>query len=343
MESGERFDRLREHSVGLPQVLFQAIAHMAPAAGVAFSFLIGFSFAGAAFPLSVILTLIMVLLVANSIAQLAKHIPSAGGLYTYASRSLGPKVGFLVGWFWVLAELLVAPLLFLNFAAALTDVIGTIPWWIWTIVVAGVVFAITYWGVRLSTNVSLILGILEITIIFALGLYMVFEASSANTLGTFNPANSLGGSNWSGVIKGMLFSILAFNGFETAAAFGEEARNPRRTVPLAILFSALLIGLFYVFSSYASVMGWGFGNMANYANNPDPWRTMATKFWGLGWIAIFFAILNSIVANAIAGMNVATRLIYSMGRVRVLPSIFGRTHPEHRTPYVAIFCWYASR
>ena len=149
MESGQRFDHLREHSIGFAQVLFQSITHMAPAAAVAFSLLVGFSFAGPVLPLSVLLALGVALLIANSVGQLAKQMPSAGGLYTYTSRALGPKIGFLVGWAFLLAEPLVAPLLYLVFAATTADVFQNrlginIPWWVWVLVAAGLVFYLTY-------------------------------------------------------------------------------------------------------------------------------------------------------------------------------------------------------
>jgi amino acid transporter len=340
MESGQRFDHLREHSIGFAQVLFQSITHMAPAAAVAFSLLVGFSFAGPTLPLSVLLALGVALLIANCVGQLAKQMPSAGGLFTYTSRALGPKVGFLVGWAFLLAEPLVAPLLYLVFAATTADVFQNrlginIPWWVWVLVAAGLVFYLTYWGIRLSTNAGIVLGIFEIAAFLALGLYMIFAAGADNTLEVFNPANSLEGT-WSGVFKGMVFSILAFIGFEAAAPLGEEARNPRRTIPRVVLASALVIGLFYLVSAYASVMGWGFDKMGSYAENPDPWTTMATTYWGAGWVIIFLAIANSAIANANAGVNAATRVMYAMGRINVLPSAFGRTHREHRTPYVAI-------
>jgi len=274
MESEQRFDHLREHSIGFAQVLFQSITHMAPAAAVAFSLLVGFGFAGPVLPLSVIFALAVGLLIANSVGQLAKQMPSAGGLYTYTSRALGPKVGFLVGWAFLLAEPLVAPLLYLVFAATASDAFQNrlginIPWWVWVLVAAVLVFYLTYWGIRLSTNAGIALGIFEIVAFLALGLYMIFAAAGENTLQVFNPANSLEGT-WSGVFKGMVFSILAFIGFEAAAPLGEEARNPRRTIPRVVLASALVIGLFYLVCSYASVMGWGFDKMGSYIENPDP-------------------------------------------------------------------------
>ena len=81
MEAGASApDRLRERSIGLPQVLFQSITHMAPGAAIAFSILVSVQFAGPALPLAVLAALVACLLVASSIGQLAKEIPSAGGL-----------------------------------------------------------------------------------------------------------------------------------------------------------------------------------------------------------------------------------------------------------------------
>jgi amino acid transporter len=85
-----RFDHLREHSIGLPQVLFQSITHMAPAAAVAYSIYISVPDAQQALPLSVALALIACICAATAIGQLAKLWPSAGGMYTYVARSLGP-------------------------------------------------------------------------------------------------------------------------------------------------------------------------------------------------------------------------------------------------------------
>ena len=90
MEAGSvssSFDRLRVHSIGLPQVLFQSITHMAPAAAVAYSIYISVPSSKQALALSVLLALVACLCAAVAIGQLAKLEPSAGGLYTYAARS----------------------------------------------------------------------------------------------------------------------------------------------------------------------------------------------------------------------------------------------------------------
>src|SRR5262245_22841486 len=90
-------DTLRKDSIGLPQVLFQSVTHMAPAVSLAFIFFTAIAFAGPVLPLALLIALAAMLCVATAIGQLANEIPSAGGLFTYTARGLGSKVGFLVG------------------------------------------------------------------------------------------------------------------------------------------------------------------------------------------------------------------------------------------------------
>jgi amino acid transporter len=336
-----RFDHLREHSIGLPQVLFQSITHMAPAAAVAYSIFISVPDAQQALPLSVGLALIACICAATAIGQLAKLYPSAGGMYTYAARSLGPGAGFFVAWLFILFEPLVAPFLYLEFAWAMNDVMQTEvgfhysgQWWIWVVLMTAVVFLLTYRDIRLSTTAGVILGGFEIAIFAGLSLWMLFSNSGDLNLQPFNPSNAVG--DWSGVFKGMVFAILAFIGFEAAAPLGEEARHPRKTVPRAVVGSAVAIGIFYVVCSYAWVFGAGFDQFVKQATGADPWRNLGKVFWGSGWILVFLAICNSIAANSNAAVNAATRVFYSLARNGLAPRALGRTHPEFKTPNVAI-------
>ena len=338
---GRRFDHLREHSIGLPQVLFQSITHMAPAAAVAYSIYISVPDAKQALPLSVGLALIACICAATAIGQLAKHLPSAGGLYTYAARSLGPWAGLLVAWLFVGFQPLVAPFLYLEFGWAMHDVFNTSVGWhwsgqwvVWVLIMAAVVFLLTYRDVRISTGAGVILGAFEIAIFAALAIWILFSKSGDLNLQPFNPSHATG--HWSGVFKGMVFAILAFIGFEASAPLGEEAKNPRRTVPRAVIGSALAIGIFYVLCSYAWVFGAGFNNFVAQATGADPWRNLGKVFWGTGWVVVFLAICNSIAANSNAAMNAATRVFYALSRNGLAPAQLGKTHPRFKTPHVAI-------
>ena len=335
------FDHLREHSIGLPQVLFQSITHMAPGAAVAYSIYISVPFSRQALALSVLLALVACLCAAVAIGQLARLEPSAGGLYAYAARSLGPPAGFIVAWLFILFEPLVAPFLYLEFGWAMREVMGseagwhyTGQWWIWATLMTVIVFLLTYRDIRLSTTAGVILGAFEIAVFGALAIWMLLSNTGDLNLAPFNPNHALGG--WSGVFRGMVFAILAFIGFEAAAPLGEEARNPRRTVPIAVVGSALAIGLFYVLTAYAWVFGACFDNFVNQATGADPWRNLGKVFWSTGWIVVFLAICNSIAANSNAAVNAATRVFYALARNRLAPAPLGRTHPRFKTPHVAI-------
>ena len=258
--------RLAREAIGLREVLFQSITHMAPAAAVAFSIIVGANFAAGALPLSVVLALVGCLLVAVSIGQLARRLPSAGGFATYAARGLHPAVGFLVGWGYAFVEPLVAPLLFLIFgnvvASTLNQEFGWSydTWWVVSAVVAAVVvFVLGWFGVRLSTGAGTILGLFEILVFAALAVTLIFQAGDANTLAVFGTgfADVEGFAGLSGVIAGSVYTILAFIGFEAAAPLAEEAKDPRRTIRLAVLYSCLGIGLFYVLTTYAATVAFG--------------------------------------------------------------------------------------
>lgn len=336
--------RLERNAVGLAPTLFQSITHMAPAAAVAFSIIVGVPYAGGSIPLAVLMALIACLLVAISIGQLARHLPSAGGLYTFSSRGLHPYIGFLVAWGFMLAEPIVAPLLYLIFGnelqANLTSHFGW-PTWLWAPFAAGaglIVWFLTYRGIRLSTRTGVALGTFEIVVFLALALTLIVAAGSNNTLSVFGPHTG-NANGWGSVFPGMIFAILAFIGFEASLPLAEEVKEPRKTIPRAVFLSALLIGLFYLFCYYAATVYFGPNKMAKDFigyNGGDPWSGLAQAVWGPGLVIVILAVLNSAIANSNAGANAATRVGYSLARIGLLPRMLQRVHPRFRTPYVAV-------
>lgn len=336
---------LRSNAIGLPGVLFQSVTTMAPAGAVAFSLGAAIPFTGAALPLAVAIALVACVLVALNIGSMARHLPSAGGYFTYVSRGLGPQIGWLAGWLFTFTYILFIPLTLLVLGPVTDSFlrstfhfsIGPDGWIAYALIFGAIAFALTYFGIKISADVGVVLGAIEICVFAILSIFLIVHAGSGNTFATFNPASSqqpgLGG--WQGVLFGMLFAFLAFSGFESSASLGEESLNPRRTVPRAILLATVCIGVFYVFCSYAGVVGWGFSKITTYPNDPNPWGTMATKVWGpVAFIAIL-AILNSSLGNTNAGINAAARVLYAMGRIRTLPGALGRTN-RYRTPGIAI-------
>src|SRR4029453_1612215 len=150
-------------------------------------------------------------------------------------------------------------------------------------------------------------------IFLAVSALLIINADQPGNVSVFVPADG----NVVPAIQGMVFCILAFIGFEAAAPLGEESREPRKTIPRAIILSCLLIGLFYVFCYYAATVYFGPERMqAEFLgfNESNPWGGMADEILPtIGGLLVTFAIINSCLANANAGTIASTRALFSLG------------------------------
>ncbi len=339
---------LRRNAVGLPDVIFTSITTMAPAAGAAFSITVGALFAGGGLVLGVIIALAGCMFTALSIGQMARHLPTAGGMYTYIARGLGTKLGFLAGWGFDLAYPLVVPLVTVLFGSILGSTLQAhfgysyaVSWPIGTAFSLLAVAAVNYFGIQVSTRFGILLGLFEILVMIALSLTLIVEAGSNNTLSVFGThyATVPGFTGLSGIIAGSVYGVLAFIGFDAAAPLAEETRDPTRNVSRAVVGSCLIVGTFYVLTTYAATVYFGPGRFVNFytAGGGNPWNLMATAVWGTGWVVLFIALLNSSAACANGGGCAGTRCLWAMGRIRVIPRAFGSTHRRWGSPHIAIF------
>jgi amino acid transporter len=324
--------------IGLRSVLFQSIAFMAPGGSVVFGLGLIILYANVAAPLALAVSLIAPLCVAECIGQLARYIPSAGGFFSYITAALGRAAGFAAGWGWAVMAFVGPTIGALLFGIVGNDFCNTylsvdVPWWLLSGAVMIVTATTTLVGVKLSTGVTIVLGVLEVSILLLVMVALIIHAGGDNTIQVlnFNKASSFGN-----FALGIVYAVAVFVGFEAAAPLAEEVKDPRRNIPRAVIGSTALIGLFYVLAIYTAVVGWGPGKLDGYLASPDPWREMANQLGG--WVAFFVivAILNSLFAVTQAGFNASTRLLFAMGRARVLPSALARIHPKYETPWVAI-------
>ncbi|HEY1919532.1 MAG TPA: APC family permease [Streptosporangiaceae bacterium] len=339
---------LRAGAIGLADVIFTSVTTMAPASAAAFSISIGAVYAGGSLTAGVVIALVGCLFTALSIGQMARHLPSAGGMYTYIARGLGSKLGFLAGWGFAGAYPLVVPLVTVLFGSILGSTVAAHfglsynTWW-----VAGAVFcsllvgSLNYFGVQVASRFGLILGASEILVMVALSITLIVTAGKHNTFDVFTThyATIPGFKGFPGVVAGSVYGILAFIGFDAAAPMAEETRDPRRNVGRAVVGSCLLVGLFYVLTTYAATVYFGAGRFSTFytAGGGNPWNLIATAVWGSGWIVLFIALLNSNAACSNGGGCASVRAQWAMGRIRVLPAFFGATHPRWKSPHIAIF------
>jgi amino acid transporter len=171
-----------------------------------------------------------------------------------------------------------------------------------------------------------------------LAILFVIKAGDANTLSVFTAKYTPSGfKGISGIFAGSVFTILAFGGFEGAAPLGEEAKDPRKTVRRAVLGATLGVGLIYVFTTYAADVVFGPARFASFTSSgPSSWEGIATASYGIFWLFVFLAIVNSTIANSNAGVTASSRTAYAMGRVGAFPHFLATVHPRHRTPQWAL-------
>jgi amino acid transporter len=338
---------LARGAIGLREVLFQSVTSMAPAGAVALSIAAGATYSGGALPLAVLLALIACMLVATSIGQLAKHLPSAGSIYTYPAEAIHPALGFLVGWGYALVEALIGPITMVLFGYLIGSIANsewgwpfTATWVIFMIVGAILVAGLNYRGIQVSARAGTLLGLFEIVVFVLLAVWLIVKAGSNNTFSVFtlHYATIKGYHGFSGIAAGSIYTILAFIGFEASAPLAEEARNPRRTIQVAVVVSCLAIGLFYVFTTYAGDVYYGPDRYVNFGalGGGSPWIQLGRDAWGIGWVVVFLAILNSTFANGNAGTLATTRTWYAMGRIGLLPTPLAKIHPKWSSPYVGV-------
>lgn len=330
--------QLRHSTLGFGEVLFQGIGHIGPAVGLITSAPVIVIYAGGSMPFAFLLATVVALLVGNSVAQLARHLPSAGGYFTYVGRGLGPSWGYMTAWNYFLFDPLIVsvgtPLTTYYVQTAMQAAWGIfIPWQVMTVVVILGLGLVNYLGVREGLRATLVLGLSEIIVMLALGVILIAKGPHQYPA-ALTPQLSPTGLH--GIAFGLIFSILSFAGFESVAPLAEETRRPRRNLPVAVFVSVLVGGLVFVVAGYGTVVGWGLSDIEKFPTAANPYYTLAAGVAPWAPIFVILALVNSTLAVNLASQNAATRVAYGMGRFRLLPSRFGAIHPRFRTPSFGI-------
>ncbi len=332
---------LRENAVGLPGMLMQGIATIAPSFAILASFVFIVSFAGVVTPWAYLFGGALLMLQALNAAQLAKVFPSAGGWYTWIARALHPRAGFFAG---VLFSIWLPPVgaLTLSFLAktvlepSIKAEYGvTIPWWIWVVAGLALVIYFAYNGIAISEKALIITGGIEIVIMVALAFTgLASPGPGGFSFAPLNPGNFGLASN---LFLGVVFSIFAFSGWESTGPLAEESKNPKRNVPIGLVGSVLILMIYFVFVTWGYLVGIGVDKVGSIPTAAAfPVATLAQRVWSGAWVFLLFALLNSAIAVSIACFNGGTRTWYGMGRSGVLPTALGKVNPKRKTPDNAI-------
>src|ERR1700751_1280998 len=322
--------RLQRGVLTGPNGIALAAAAMAPVLAVVLNAPAAGPVAGAALPLSFLLAFVACLLVGNTVVQFARRLPSAGSFYTFNSRGLGPAAGFF------------PPGLFDAFGSFVQDYFVStfhvnVPWWIFSLAALAIVFGLSVRSIKASVRIDLTLLVIEVIVFLILAVAAIAHGGSGTTPKVFLPSSAPTGV--SGVGLGVVFGILSFIGFDAAATLGEETRNPRRNVPLAVAGALGAVGVFYVFVMYALAAGYQLTNPAKFAaflKDPNPFVTPGHNVTPWLLQPIELAAIVGIFSCFLAIHNTTVRVMFSMGRDHILPTSFGQVHSRWYSPFRAI-------
>ena len=342
--SGTHANELKRNALGLPQAMAMSLAFISPTIGVIFiSALIGGQ-AGASSPFAFILGTMGIALMALTLSEFAKRVTSAGGFYKFVTLAFGSHAGFVVGVVLLFAYVLQSPLNINLFGGFVGDALRTdfgimIPWWILMVGVVVLVGILAWYSVHTSMTFDIAFLIAEVSVVAILLLLIIFKGGDSGQVpAAFTPNESPQG--YGGIGKAFVFIVFAFFGFESCLTVAEECRNPRRNLPVALVGSVILAGLWFTFAMYAVVVGYGPSHMDTLAGATAPLHDLAVRYIG-GWYSnlVDLAAISAIVAVLLAIHTANFRVLYSLGRDGLLPRALGRTHPRHKTPHVAIIVY----
>ncbi len=278
-------------------------------------------------PLAYLVTSLAMLFTAGSYARLVRIVPAAGSAFSYAGAAFGRRAGFITGWTLLLDYILLPAINYLILGIYLAAQFPAVPAQAWSFAAIVLVTVLNVVGVDLVRRASVVLVVFQL-IFAAIFLFAAFAHPAVSlSLAPFVASKAI----WPGVFAGAAVLCLSFLGFDAVSTLSEEARDPVRTVPRAILLTTVLGGGLFTALAYAGT-----------SLLPD-WRMIETSdSAGLevmrplgGFMSAFFlaAYIGGSLASAIAAQASVSRVLYAMGRENVLPrALFGQLSPRFQTP-----------
>jgi len=323
-----------------PKIVLLVIAAAAPLAAVVGTVPLAFALGnGAGVPAIFVFAGVVLLCFSAGYAAMSRRIVNAGGFYPYFSLGLGrpPAVaGGLVAVISYNAASIGLTGAFGYFAKLAGDAYGLhLPWEVWSgaaILVAGV---LGYRQIDVSARVLALLMIAEIGVLAVLDFAIIASKGlHALPLASMSPSTVFSGA----VGVSMMFAFMSFIGFESASLYGEETRDPRRTVPRATYTSVVVIALFYALTSWVAVGGIGAGSVQKVAGSQlgGLFLLLGANYVSPVLSSVMQILLcTSTLAAILALHNATNRYVYVLGRERVLPGWLGQVHPRHHSPHRA--------
>ncbi|NNG76158.1 APC family permease [Acinetobacter sp. ANC 4277] len=323
--------------MSLWQVVIIGIAYMTPMV-VFDTFGIVSGITDGRVPLAYILALAAMLLTAFSYARFSHISDKSGSAYTYTAESCGAKAGFFVGWCSLLDYILLPLVNALLAGIYLEAVIPSVPYWVWVSLFAGLVTLINCFRINILANLSLIF-VLAPLLLMGLFVYLVIQgvgsAQGYEHVLTVAPLFN-GDTSVLPLIAGASILCFSFLGFDAVTTMSHETKDPKRTIPRAVILTTLMGGAIFIMASWFIQLY--FPSNVRFNNPDEALPEIVLYVGGALFQAVFLCaqIMNTF-ASGLATHASASRLIHIMGKDGIFhKGTFGQLHSKLGTPLYAV-------
>jgi amino acid transporter len=294
-------------------------------------------------PLIFAIALLVSIPTAVSYALVSRHRPSAGSAYTWVSETLKHRTGSWVGvimalyYFGVLATMPVQFALYfaeflkyLGFGGSqyLTFVVGVV-------LSTAIVAALSYPNVKVSARGAVGFMLFECLVVISLAITVAIRHAGQLNAKPLLPSSSTGGITT--LFGALIFGMLAFTGYDAVSTVAEETRTPRRLIPIAVVAALLLTAVFWIVTSYFLSYSASVSAVTKYVSEGvTPFGPIANLYWGRGSVLVDITGMTASLGVYIACTVGVARIIFRMGRDKVLPGWLGSLHSRYLTPWNAM-------
>ncbi|QQE81065.1 APC family permease [Alicyclobacillus sp. SO9] len=274
---------------------------------------------------------------AFSYFRMSEAFPIAGSAYAYVQRGWNPYIGFMAGWMILMDYILIPALLYLVSGTWLAQLVPGIPIWGWIIIFVGINTIINIRGIEMTNKANWVMLILEVGIfvLFCVMAFAFVAAGKDGTSFTMNPIINPHKFSMSMVGAATSVAVLSFLGFDGISTLSEETVGGKSTVGKATVWSLIIVAFFFMILTYLAAVAY-----PHYNQFPDPsvaFYYVAQKVGGT-WLKILTLVVTVAawgIADALAAQAAISRLLFSMGRDRMLPKFLSKVHTKYKTPYAS--------
>ena len=333
-------DGLHAGVLGPVETLAQSVSAMVPSTSPSLTIPLVFALAGNATWFVYLLATGATLLVGICVSRFARLSASPGSLYSYTADTLPPVFGVLAAWSLLLAYLATGA----SVAGGGLYYMGVLwqqflPWVHWmppALVTLGAICGVAGWvayrDVKLSAELMLWIEAISVSLILIVLAVMIFHFGFQLDLDQLR----LKGVSVTALGPALVLAMFTFVGFESATTLGGEAKEPTKTIPRAVLQSAILGGAFFMLCSYSEVLGFR-GESTMLSQSASPLHQLATRVGvpPLG-VGIDLGAAVAMFACVLACTTAAARVLMKMAQGGLMPRVLQRTSERHGTPGAAI-------